>query len=209
MTSYETTLKDQLKDAGNNLLNLPSSLDELLNLLDKVETLLANVEQAPSKSMHAAILPSMKALITNELLRHAKMDVKVSIVSCLTEIMRITTPNAPYDDEKMKEIFQLTIAVFEYLSNMSGHCYTKAVSILDTVAKIREKVITNCAAELQPYLQQVVCSIGVTSDTFYPTRTKVGQAMDATFKLVEDTTILDEDVVSFPTSITHIEFVNS
>ena len=49
MTSYETTLKDQLKDAGNNLLNLPSSLDELLNLLDKVETLLANVEQAPSK----------------------------------------------------------------------------------------------------------------------------------------------------------------
>ena len=31
--------------------------------------------------------------------------------------------------------------------------------------------------------------------------------MGATFKLVEDSTRLDEDVISFPTSITHIEFV--
>ena len=50
-------------------------------------------------------------------------------------------------------------------------------------------------------------SIGVASDTFCPTPTKVGQAMGATFKLVEDSTRLDEDVISFPTSITHIEFV--
>jgi hypothetical protein len=279
----ETHLEDQLKEAGNNLLNLPSSIDDLLTLLDKVENLLANVEQAPSKSMHDALLPSMKALITNELLRHAEMDVKVSVLSCITEITRITAPDAPYDDEKMKEIFQLTVAVFENLSHVSSHCYTKVVSILDTVAKIRsclmmldlecdalvvemfqtffkiissnhphdvfsametimtmvidesddisldllspllasvrkeneivspiswklgEKVITNCAAKLQPYLQEAVCSIGVASDTFCPT--KVGQAVDATFKLVEDSTILDEDVVSFPTPIPHIEFV--
>jgi hypothetical protein len=57
MTSYETALKDQLKDARNNLLNLPSSIDELLTLLDRVENLLTNVEHAPSKSMHNALLP--------------------------------------------------------------------------------------------------------------------------------------------------------
>ena len=47
----------------------------------------------------------MKALITNELLRHTKMDVKISTISCITKITRITTPDAPYDDEKMKEVF--------------------------------------------------------------------------------------------------------
>jgi hypothetical protein len=87
--------------------------------------------------MHNTLLPLMKALIAPELLRHAEMDVKVSILSCITEIKRITAPDAPYDDEKMKEIFQLTVAVFENLSHVSSHNYTKAVSILDTVAKIR------------------------------------------------------------------------
>ena len=190
------------------------------------------------------------------------MDVKVSVVSYITEIMWITALDAPYDDEKMNEIFQLTVVVFENLSHVSSHFYSKVISILDIVAKIRsclvmldlecdalvvemfqtffkiissnhlhevfstmetimtmvidesdnislellslllaivrkeneivsssswklgEKVITNCAAKLQPYLQQVVCSIGegVASDAFCPT--KVGQAVDATFKLV-------------------------
>ena len=30
------------------------------------------------------------------------MDVKVSVASCITEITRITAPDAPYDDEQMK-----------------------------------------------------------------------------------------------------------
>jgi hypothetical protein len=56
-SSFETTLEDQLKDVGNDLLNLPSAIDELLTLLGKVENLLANVEQAPSKSMYDELLP--------------------------------------------------------------------------------------------------------------------------------------------------------
>ena len=52
--------------------------------------------------MQDALLPSLKALISNELLRHAEMDVKVSVASCITEITRITAPDAPYDDEQMK-----------------------------------------------------------------------------------------------------------
>jgi hypothetical protein len=79
----------------------------------------------------------MKALITNELLRHTEMDVKISAISCITEITRITAPDAPYDDEKIKEIFQLTVAVFENLFHVSGYYYMKAVSILDIVAMIR------------------------------------------------------------------------
>ena len=67
-------------------------------------------------------------------------------------------------------------------------------------------MVTNCAVKLQPYLQETVCSIGVASDTFCTT--KVSQAVDATFKLVEDSTILEEDkVVSFSSSIPHIEFI--
>ena len=129
-STIQTALDDQLKDAGTNLLNLPSSIDDLLTLLDKVRNLLANVEQEPSKSMHDALLPSMKALITNELLRHAEMDVKISVLSCITEITRITTPDVPYGDEKMKEIFQHTVAAFENLSHVFSRYYTRLFSFL-------------------------------------------------------------------------------
>ena len=60
MTSFDRKLEKQLKDrefekqikeSRNRLLNPPSSIDDLLTLLDKVEYLLAYVEHKPSKSM--------------------------------------------------------------------------------------------------------------------------------------------------------------
>ncbi|XP_015579757.1 sister chromatid cohesion protein PDS5 homolog D isoform X2 [Ricinus communis] len=141
MVVNEIELEQQLKEAGNRLLNPPSSIDELLNMLDKLEHLLINVEQAPSKSMQDALLPSMKALISNALLRNSDPDVKVSVVSCLSEFTRITAPDPPYNDDHMKEIFELTVAAFEKLSHVSSRCYMKAVSILDTVARVRSCLI--------------------------------------------------------------------
>jgi hypothetical protein len=67
-------------------------------------------------------------------------------------------------------------------------------------------VVTNCAVKLQPYLQEVVCFIGVASDTFCAT--KVGQSVDDTFKLVDNSTILEEDkMVSFLSPIPYVEFI--
>ncbi|KAK7818678.1 sister chromatid cohesion protein pds5 [Quercus suber] len=145
MISFNRKLEKQLKDrefekqiteAGNRLLNPPSSIDDLLTLLDKVENLLAYVEQESSKSMRDALFSSVKALINNKLLRHTDMDVKVSVVSCIIEITRITEPDAPYKDEQMKEIFQLIVAAFENMPHVSTHSYKKVVSILDTIAKV-------------------------------------------------------------------------
>ena len=48
--------------------------------------------------MRDALFPSVKDLINNKLLRHAEMDVKVSVVSCIIEITRITTTDALYKD---------------------------------------------------------------------------------------------------------------
>lgn len=44
----------------------------------------------------------MKALVANELLKHPDIDVKVAVASCISEITRITAPDAPYEDEQMK-----------------------------------------------------------------------------------------------------------
>lgn len=73
-----------------------------LCLFQKVEDTLSQIGQDPSKSMRDAVSPSMKALVSNELLKHPSVDVKVSVVSCIHEIVRITAPCQPYGDEIMK-----------------------------------------------------------------------------------------------------------
>ncbi|XP_050234198.1 sister chromatid cohesion protein PDS5 homolog D isoform X2 [Mercurialis annua] len=116
-------------------------MDWFYLLFQKLEHLLINVEQEPSRSMQEAVLPSMKALISDALMKHSDEDVKVSVASCISEITRITAPEPPYSDEYMKEYFYLTVAAFEKLSHVSGRCYTKAVSVLETVSKVRSCLI--------------------------------------------------------------------
>ena len=141
MTFFDRELEKQLKEVGNRLLNPPFSIDDLLTLLDEVENLLAYVEQAPSISMWGVLLPQSKKLINNKLLRHYEVDVKVLVVSCIIQIIRITAPYTPYKDEQMKEIFQLIVATFENMSHVSTHSYKKVASILDIIAKVKLSLV--------------------------------------------------------------------
>ncbi|MQM14229.1 hypothetical protein Taro_047158 [Colocasia esculenta] len=141
MAGAEKGLEEVLLEIGNRLLGPPSAVDELLPLLDQAETLLSRVEQSPSQSMSAALRPAMKGLIAKELLGHSDVDVKVAVASCISEITRITAPEAPYDDDLMKEIFQTIVESFEKLDEMQNRSYSKRVSILETVAKVRSCVV--------------------------------------------------------------------
>ncbi|CAL9096968.1 unnamed protein product [Musa acuminata var. zebrina] len=141
MTSKEKELEDRLREVGSRLAYPSSAVDELLPLLDQTESLLSRVDQSPTQSMSNALRPSMKALVDKGLLGHLDMDVKVAVASCFSEITRITAPEAPYDDDLMKEIFQSIVQAFENLDDMSSRSYSKRVSVLETVAKVRLCVV--------------------------------------------------------------------
>ncbi|XP_008445261.2 sister chromatid cohesion protein PDS5 homolog C [Cucumis melo] len=141
MASSDKDVEEQLLEAGNKIVDPPTSVEELLPLLDKIESLLAKVEQSPSISMQVALTPSLKALVSDQLLRHSDIDVKVSVAACISEITRITAPDAPYNDEQMKEVFHLIVSSFENLSEKSSRSYAKRASILETVAKVRSCVV--------------------------------------------------------------------
>ncbi|KAL1532680.1 sister chromatid cohesion protein PDS5 C [Salvia divinorum] len=134
-------LEERLTTAGKSLARPPSSLDELLPLLDGVEELLSKVEQSPPKTMQTALSPLTKALAMEALLEHSDIDVKVGVASCISEITRITAPDAPYDDDKMKEVFQLIVSSFENFSDVTSRSHEKRATILETVAKVRSCVI--------------------------------------------------------------------
>ncbi|ONK60445.1 uncharacterized protein A4U43_C08F18550 [Asparagus officinalis] len=128
-------------ELGKELASPPSSAEELYSLLDKIDGQLSTVEQSPSPSMLEALQPLMKALTMNDVLGHSDMDVKVAVASCISEITRITAPEAPYDDDIMKEIFQMIVAAFEGLDDITSRAFQKRISILETVAKVRSCVV--------------------------------------------------------------------
>ncbi|KAF4363730.1 hypothetical protein G4B88_000959 [Cannabis sativa] len=141
MEASDKDLEAQLVESGNRLAEPPSSVDELLTLLDRLESYLSKVEQSPSESMENALSSSLKALIDRKLLEHSDADVRVAVASCISEITRITAPDAPYSDDRMKEVFQLIVSSFEDLGDNSSRSYTKRISILETVAKVRSCVV--------------------------------------------------------------------
>ncbi|XP_028552358.1 MAP/microtubule affinity-regulating kinase 3-like [Dendrobium catenatum] len=87
---------------------------------------------------HAATT-AMKALVSKNLLGHLNMDVKISIAYFLNEITRITTLDAPYDDDIMNEIFELIVGAFKSLDELSSRSFLKRVSIIEDIAKESEK----------------------------------------------------------------------
>ncbi|KAF8110876.1 hypothetical protein N665_0078s0069 [Sinapis alba] len=141
MSDSDKEIENQILEAGEKLIDPPSSLDELLSLLDKIFTCLLDVEQSPPASMQNALSPLMTALVDGKLVKHSDTDVKVAVAACISEITRITAPDAPYDDDQMKEVFKLIVSSFENLDDNSSRSYSKRTSILETVAKVRSCVV--------------------------------------------------------------------
>ncbi|XP_039128023.1 uncharacterized protein LOC120264291 isoform X1 [Dioscorea cayenensis subsp. rotundata] len=141
MASPGSLLEMKLMEVGLLLLRPPSTVEELLSLLDRTETLLSVVEQSPSSTMTTSLFPTVIALVSKEIFIHQDEDIKLGVASCISEITRITSPEVPYDYDLMKEAFQRIVEAFEKLDDMTSQSYPRRVSILETVAKVRSSVV--------------------------------------------------------------------
>ncbi|CAD6250332.1 unnamed protein product [Miscanthus lutarioriparius] len=134
-------LEDRLREVGERLQAPPDDAEDLLNLLIEVEECLLKVEQSPPESTSNALRPATEALVKKELLGHADSNVRLGVASCISEITRITAPDAPYDDDAMKDVFSLIVGAFKHLDDIESPFFGRRTSILDTVAKVRSCVV--------------------------------------------------------------------
>ncbi|KAL6633992.1 hypothetical protein ACP70R_026663 [Stipagrostis hirtigluma subsp. patula] len=133
----ERQLQDRLREVGERLKAPPDDAEDLLKLLEEVEGCLLKVEQSPPESTSNAIRPATEALVKKELLGHADPNIRLAVASCISEITRITAPDAPYDDDEMKDVFLVIVGAFQHLDDIESPFFARRVSILDTVAKVR------------------------------------------------------------------------
>ncbi|CAH8274520.1 unnamed protein product [Arabidopsis lyrata] len=100
----------ELEEAGRKLLDPPSSVDEILSLLDKVEHLMSTIEQSPPCPTMWKLYPLIGALVGPKHFQHSDADVKVAVAASISRITFITAPDLTYDDDQMKEVFQLIVS---------------------------------------------------------------------------------------------------
>ncbi|XP_023643045.1 sister chromatid cohesion protein PDS5 homolog A isoform X3 [Capsella rubella] len=133
--------EEQLNELGSRLDLTPISKDSLLKLLKEAAVCLSELEQSPPAAVLESIQPFLDAVIKPDILNHQDKDVKLLVASCISEITRITAPEAPYSDNIMKDIFQLIVSAFTGLNDVSGPSFGRRVVILETVAKYRSCVV--------------------------------------------------------------------
>ncbi|KAK9143021.1 hypothetical protein Syun_012421 [Stephania yunnanensis] len=62
--------------------------------------------------MRDAMEPSLKALASENIREHSDVDVKVAATSCVSEITRITAPDAPLEEEQMRDLAKELLDTF-------------------------------------------------------------------------------------------------
>ncbi|KAK4434769.1 DNA mismatch repair protein MSH6 [Sesamum alatum] len=134
-------LQQQLKELGSKLESPPASKDALIKLLKQGAACLSELDQSPPKSIVESMQPLLNAVVKPELLKHQDREVKLFVASCICEITRITAPEAPYDDDVLKDTFQLIVSTFSGLSDINGPTFGRRVVILETLARYRSCVV--------------------------------------------------------------------
>ncbi|XP_051135771.1 sister chromatid cohesion protein PDS5 homolog D-like isoform X2 [Andrographis paniculata] len=137
--SSQTSIEAELESIGKNLREpaAPLSTNELLVLLEKAECLLSQVWQRPPMSTRDSLLPLMQALMGDEILQHTDICIQIVVACCFNELSRISAPDAPFPDEKMRVFFRLFMVVFQQLPNRSEEDSNRALKIIETMAKVR------------------------------------------------------------------------
>ncbi|KAH3678177.1 hypothetical protein WICPIJ_008912 [Wickerhamomyces pijperi] len=117
--------------------NIP--LKELLERLDTLSTELSKVDQ---DKFDVQSLDKLKTdLISKKLLDHRELGVQALIACCISDILRIYAPDAPYTDRELIDIFKLFIRQFNKLSDMENGYYSQQVYLITRLAEVRSIIL--------------------------------------------------------------------
>ena len=83
----------------------------------------------------------MLALIQPKFLEEPCEGVTLPVAACLTNIMKLTAPIAPYNDDVMRRIMRLIVETFQDLDNSARSAFGKKLEILWSMSTIKTYVI--------------------------------------------------------------------
>jgi sister-chromatid-cohesion protein PDS5 len=79
--------------------------------------------------------------VNKKLISHKDFGVQSLVACCLSDILRIYAPDAPYTDRQLSDIFKLFIKQFQRLADPDNAYYTQQVYLLTRSAEVRSIIL--------------------------------------------------------------------
>lgn len=117
----------------------PISTNELLSRLTLLQEELSTLNQS---SVDLDSLDRYREdLINRKLLRHKDVGVRAFTACCISDILRLYAPDAPYTDTQLTDFFKLTLSQFELLGDPNNGYYTQQKYLILRLLEYRSIVL--------------------------------------------------------------------
>ncbi|GAA0143288.1 chromatin/chromatin-binding, or -regulatory protein [Lithospermum erythrorhizon] len=109
--------------------------DVILKLLKQAADALPELKQ--SDTLRRFMKPLSDSLIKHSLLQHGDKEIRLYVGFCFVEIIRVLAPNPGFEDEVLRDTFELLISIFGDLTKLEDVFFSKRIELLQTVAKLQ------------------------------------------------------------------------
>ncbi|GJW14717.1 phospholipase-like protein [Tanacetum coccineum] len=141
---YTLILFQGLKQSTPAYLTGIEACTQVSLLFHQMEKLLSRTSASmDSRTMQYVMHPVIETLIANELMRHSDMEVNIALACCICDVLRSMGHIAPYNDEQLKDFYEMVVNTFEKLASVSHGCYiyTKMSKVLKTLSSGKFSVV--------------------------------------------------------------------
>ncbi|KAL1508360.1 hypothetical protein AB1Y20_004470 [Prymnesium parvum] len=112
----------------------------LVGKLKKLADELAEHEQSEF-SDRDFLAACTEALSSQKLLRHRDPDVRLLTACCLADLLRIYAPETPFDDGRLKDVFELFVAQLRGVEDIASPSFSRFAYLLERLAVVQAFVL--------------------------------------------------------------------
>ena len=126
------------KKIGKQLVSMKSmkKKDDCIDLLRTLSELLQSSSQR-SAEVKRATGDVVKALGSNDLMKHKDKEVKMYVAICCFHVLRLHAPDTPFSDDTLTNVFYLFVAVLKNLGDVRSPYFQPTLDLLEMTAKIK------------------------------------------------------------------------
>ncbi|CDF89956.1 probable Sister chromatid cohesion protein PDS5 [Zygosaccharomyces bailii ISA1307] len=152
---------------SENIISTDELLERLLALHEELSTL-------PQGCVDLKKLePYRTDLVDRKLLKHKDKGVRAFVACCLSDILRLYAPDAPYTDVKLTDIFKLFLAQFEQLGDPDNGYYIQQKYLITRLLEYRSIVLLTDLPSAHKLLERLFQIFYDDSKNFQPRMFKV------------------------------------
>lgn len=126
------------KKIGKQLMGM-KSLKKKDDFIEAIRTLAQLLQRSSQRSAEVkrATADVVKALGSNDLVKHKDKEVKLYVAICSFHVLRLHAPDTPFSDDTLTSVFHLFMLVMKNLGDMRSQYFQPTLDLLGMTAKIK------------------------------------------------------------------------